>query len=92
MTQAAATERSATEGPAPTVKERVQGVLNLIRPAVQADGGDIELVDVAADGVVQVRFHGACHGCPSSTMTLQHGIELNLRERVPEVTRVVPVP
>ena len=91
MTQAAATDRSATDGSAPSIRERVQGVLNLIRPAVQADGGDIELVDVAADGVVQVRFHGACHGCPSSTMTLQHGIERNLRERVPEVTRVVPV-
>ena len=92
MTQAAATDRSATDGSAPSVRERVQEVLNLIRPAVQADGGDIELVDVAADGVVQVRFHGACHGCPSSTMTLQHGIERNLCERVPEVTRVVPVP
>ena len=79
-------------GSEPTVREKVQGVLNLIRPAVQADGGDIELVDVSPDGVVQIRFHGACHGCPSSTMTLQHGIERNLRERVPEVTRVVPVP
>ena len=74
------------------LRERVQGVLNLIRPAVQADGGDIELVDVAEGGVVQVRFHGACHGCPSSTMTLQHGIERSLRERVPEVTKVIPVP
>lgn len=74
-----------------TVRDRVQGVINLIRPAVQADGGDIELVDVAADGVVQIRFHGACHGCPSSNLTLQHGIERNLRDRVPEVTRVVPV-
>ena len=73
------------------LRERVQGVLNLIRPAVQADGGDIELVDVDDGGVVHVRFHGACHGCPSSTMTLQHGIERNLRERVPGVTRVVPV-
>ena len=86
------TQTATTDSPAPSVRERVQGVLNLIRPAVQADGGDVELVDVAADGVVQVRFHGACHGCPSSTMTLQHGIERNLRERVPEVTRVVPVP
>jgi Fe-S cluster biogenesis protein NfuA len=86
------TQTAATDSPAPSVRERVQGVLNLIRPAVQADGGDVELVDVAADGVVQVRFHGACHGCPSSTMTLQHGIERNLRERVPEVTRDVPVP
>jgi Fe-S cluster biogenesis protein NfuA len=74
-----------------TTRERVQGVINLIRPAVQADGGDIELVDVTAAGVVQIRFHGACHGCPSSTMTLQMGIERNLRERVPEITQVVPV-
>ena len=59
--------------------------------AVQADGGDIELVDVKSDGVVQIRFHGACHGCPSSTMTLQMGIERNLREKVPEITAVVPV-
>jgi Fe-S cluster biogenesis protein NfuA len=73
------------------VRERVQAALNLIRPAVQADGGDIELVDVNDDGLVQIRFHGACHGCPSSPLTLQHGIERNLREIVPEVTRVVPV-
>ena len=82
--------------PAPTetagVRERVQNVINLIRPAVQADGGDSELVDVTGAGVVQIRFHGACHGCPSSTMTLHMGIERNLRERVPEVTQVVPVP
>ena len=74
-----------------SVRDRVQGVINLIRPAVQADGGDIELVDVVEDGVVQVRFHGACHGCPSSNLTLHHGIERNLREKVPEVTRVVAV-
>jgi Fe-S cluster biogenesis protein NfuA len=83
---------SATQQPVPTVRERVQGVIDLIRPAVQADGGDIELVDVKSDGVVQIRFHGACHGCPSSTMTLQMGIERNLREKVPEITAVVPVP
>ena len=77
--------------PTPSVREKVQGVINLIRPAVQADGGDIELVDVKEDGVVQIRFHGACHGCPSSTMTLQMGIERNLREKVPEITAVVPV-
>ena len=76
----------------PSIREKVQGVINLIRPAVQADGGDIELVDVKDDGVVQIRFHGACHGCPSSTMTLQMGIERNLREKVPEITAVVPVP
>ncbi len=75
-----------------SVRDRVQGVINLIRPAVQADGGDIELVDVTAEGVVQIRFHGACHGCPSSSLTLQMGIERNLREKVPEVTSVIPVP
>ena len=75
----------------PSMREKVQGVINLIRPAVQADGGDIELVDVTSEGVVQIRFHGACHGCPSSTMTLQMGIERNLREKVPEITAVVPV-
>src|SRR5438093_13309723 len=81
----------ATE-PSASIRQRVQGVIDLIRPAVQADGGDIELVDVTPDRVVQIRFHGACHGCPSSTMTLQEGIERNLREKIPEVTQVVPVP
>ena len=75
----------------PNIHQKVQGVIDLIRPAVQADGGDIELVGVTEAGVVQIRFHGACHGCPSSTMTLQHGIEANLRQQVPEVTGVVPV-
>jgi Fe-S cluster biogenesis protein NfuA len=75
-----------------SVRDKVQGVINLIRPAVQADGGDIEIVDVTGDGVVQIRFHGACHGCPSSTMTLQDGIVRILRDKVPEVTQVVPVP
>ena len=83
---------TSTQLPAPSVREKVQSVINLIRPAVQADGGDIELVDVGTDGIVQIRFHGACHGCPSSTMTLQMGIERNLREKVAEVTQVVPVP
>lgn len=74
-----------------TVRQRVQSVIDLIRPAVQADGGDIGLVDVTGQGVVQIRFHGACHGCPSSHMTLQMGIERNLRDHVPEITQVVPV-
>jgi Fe-S cluster biogenesis protein NfuA len=75
----------------PSIRQKVQDVIDLIRPAVQADGGDIELVEVTRQGVVQIRFHGACHGCPSSHMTLQMGIERNLRERVPEVTQVIPV-
>ena len=72
--------------------DRVQAVIDLIRPAVQADGGDIELVGVTDDGVVQVRFHGACNGCPSSNLTLHMGIERNLKDQVPQVTRVVAVP
>jgi Fe-S cluster biogenesis protein NfuA len=88
--QPASSSPSAATGAA--VRDRVQGVINLIRPAVQADGGDIELVDVTGDGTVQIRFHGACHGCPSSSMTLHQGIERNLREKIPEVTRVVAVP
>lgn len=83
------TMTSATQ--TPSVRERVQTVINLIRPAVQSDGGDIELVDVTDAGVVQIRFHGACIGCPSSNLTLQMGIERNLRERVPEVTQVIAV-
>jgi Fe-S cluster biogenesis protein NfuA len=83
---------TATQDIPTDLRQRVQGVIELIRPAVQADGGDIELVDVAHDGVVSVRFHGACIGCPSSNLTLQMGIEANLRQQVPEVTRVIPVP
>jgi Fe-S cluster biogenesis protein NfuA len=56
---------------------------------IQGDGGDIELVDVDADGVVHVRLHGACVGCPSASMTLTMGIERNLKDQIPEVTRVV---
>jgi Fe-S cluster biogenesis protein NfuA len=85
------TPTAPTSATPPTTREKVQNVINLIRPAVQADGGDVELVDVTSDGVVQIRFHGACHGCPSSTMTLQMGIERNIREKIPEITSVIPV-
>jgi Fe-S cluster biogenesis protein NfuA len=71
------------------VKDRVQSVIDWLRPIIQSDGGDLELVDVSPDGVVQVRFHGACVGCPSLNSTLQFGIERSLRERVPEVTQVI---
>ena len=73
-----------------SLTERVRDVLELIRPSVQADGGDVELVDVA-DQIVQIRFHGACNGCPSSTMTLQHGIQRHIIQQVPEIKQVVPV-
>ena len=71
--------------------ERVARIINLIRPAIQSDGGDVELVGVTPDGVVQIRLHGACVGCPSSSITLQMGIERNLREHVPEVRSVQAV-
>ena len=72
--------------------DRVAAVLDSIRPLVQSDGGDIELVGVDADGVVKVRFQGACVGCPSASITLALGIERNLKNQIPEVTRVVGVP
>lgn len=66
-------------------------VISLIRPAVQADGGDIELVGVTDDHTVQIRLHGACVGCPSSSVTLQMGIERNLRQHIPEIKGVEAV-
>lgn len=73
-----------------SVYDRVAEVIELVRPSIQADGGDVELVDVTGT-VVHIRFHGACVGCPSSTMTLQMGIENNIRKFVPEITHVTPV-
>lgn len=73
------------------VEDRVVRILNLIRPAVQSDGGDVELIDVDGEGVVRIRLHGACVGCPSSSVTLKLGIERNLKEHVPEITSVVAV-
>ena len=61
----------------------VEQVLELMRPSIQSDGGDVELVDVSEDGHISVRFHGACVGCPSSGMTLKAGIERNLKTHVP---------
>jgi len=77
--------------PAASLTDRVQSVINWIRPIIQSDGGDLELVNVTPEGVVQVRFHGACVGCPSSTVTLQQGIERSLREKVPEIIQVIAV-
>lgn len=73
------------------LKERVAEVIDWIRPAIQGDGGDIELVDVDDGGMVQVRLSGACVGCPASSMTLAMGVERNLKEKCPEVTGVVCV-
>ena len=73
------------------MREQVEQALESIRPAIQMDGGDIELVDVDDNGVVRVRLIGACVGCPMSIMTLKAGIERILRERVPGITEVEAV-
>lgn len=81
------------EGAAPrgTASERVQQVIEQIRPSIQADGGDVEFLELTGEGVVRIRLHGACVGCPSSSLTLQVGLERNLREHVPEVEAVEAV-
>ncbi|HEX7509740.1 MAG TPA: NifU family protein [Chitinivibrionales bacterium] len=70
------------------MKARVQEVIDQIRPNLQADGGDIELVDVTPDGTVKVRLQGACHGCPGAAMTLKMGVERMLKKSIPEVKSV----
>jgi Fe-S cluster biogenesis protein NfuA len=72
------------------MREKIEAAINRVRPALQADGGDVELVEVK-DGVVSVRLTGACGGCPMATMTLRDGIERTIREEVPEVKEVVAV-
>ncbi|OGP84875.1 MAG: hypothetical protein A2Z08_05235 [Deltaproteobacteria bacterium RBG_16_54_11] len=69
------------------MREKVEAALAKIRPTLQADGGDVELVDVI-DGVVKVRLTGACGTCPMSTMTLKMGVERILKEQIPEIKRV----
>ena len=76
----------------PTLNDRITEVIGQIRPHIQADGGDIELVNVDADsGKVSVRFHGACRGCPMAAMTLKMGVERHLKDQVPEVAEVEAV-
>lgn len=83
--------RGVTDEGTDSLEERVRAVLELIRPAIRADGGDLEYVGMTPGGVVQIRFMGACVGCPSSEMTLRTGIEHNLKQRVPEVRGVEAV-
>ncbi|RLC15204.1 MAG: NifU family protein [Deltaproteobacteria bacterium] len=73
------------------MKEKVQEVLNKIRPQLQADGGDVELVEISDDGIVKVRLQGACAGCPMSQMTLKNGIEKLMKKEIPEVKSVESV-
>jgi len=72
------------------MQEKVEAALNKIRPSLQADGGDVDLVEVK-DGVVKVKLQGACAGCPMSQMTLKMGIEKRLKEEIPEVQEVIAV-
>ncbi|MDD4889289.1 MAG: NifU family protein [Phycisphaerae bacterium] len=74
-----------------SVHDRVKDVIEKIRPVIQMDGGDIQLVAVDDKGLVTVKLHGACVGCPGARMTLKMGVERTLREKVPEVTEVVAV-
>lgn len=71
------------------MKEEVQKVLDQVRPGLQADGGDVELVEVTDDGVVKVRLTGACGCCPMSTMTLKMGIEKAIKAQIPAIKEVV---
>ena len=73
------------------LKEKVEKVLEEIRPALKADGGNVELVDVTGEGVVKVQLTGACGHCPMSTYTLKMGIEQRLKEKIPEIKSVEQV-
>ena len=74
-----------------TIKERVEAALENIRPVLQADGGNVELVEVTPDGIVKVKLTGACYGCPMSQMTLKMGIGRMLKKEIPEVKDIVEV-
>ncbi|MDD2524522.1 MAG: NifU family protein [Endomicrobiia bacterium] len=71
------------------MKAKVEEVLNKVRPSLQADGGNVELVDVTEDGIVKVKLTGACGSCPMSTMTLQYGVKKAIMEAIPEVKDVI---
>jgi len=73
------------------MREKVEEVLNKIKPSLQADGGDVELVEVGEDGIIKVKLTGACGSCPMSQMTLKMGIERILKSEIPEVVEVVSV-
>jgi Fe-S cluster biogenesis protein NfuA len=73
------------------MKEKVEEVLEKVRPMLQRDGGDVELIDVQEDGIVKVRLTGACSGCPMSTMTLKNAIEETIKKEIPEIKAVEQV-
>ena len=72
-------------------REKLEAVLDKVRPSIQADGGDVELINIREDNVVEVRLKGACNGCPMATFTLKAGIERIVKEEIPEVVEVISV-
>ncbi len=86
------TTQDQSETPGRSLRDRVQDVIEQIRPLIQQDGGDLELVDVSEGGEVRVRLRGACVGCPMAQMTMTQGVEQRIRQEVPEVSQVIQVP
>lgn len=72
-------------------KTKLAAILEKVRPSIQADGGDVELVNIRDDNVVEVRLKGTCNGCPMATLTLKAGIERIIKEEIPEVAEVISV-
>ncbi|MDY0218625.1 MAG: NifU family protein [Candidatus Cloacimonas acidaminovorans] len=72
-------------------KEKIESILAKVRPSIQADGGDVELINIREDNVIEVRLKGTCNGCPMATLTLKAGIERLIKEEVPEVKEVIAV-
>ncbi len=72
-------------------KEKIESILAKVRPSIQADGGDVELINIREDNVIEVRLKGTCNGCPMATLTLKAGIERLIKEEIPEVKEVIAV-
>jgi len=72
-------------------KEKIESILEKVRPSIQADGGDVELINIREDNVIEVRLKGTCNGCPMATLTLKAGIERLIKEEIPEVKEVIAV-
>ncbi len=74
-----------------TIRERVEKVIEMIRPYLKADGGDIQLIDVTDDGIVKVQMLGMCGGCPFAQITLQNTVEASIKKEVPEIKQVISI-
>ncbi len=72
-------------------KEKIESILAKVRPSIQADGGDVELINIREDNVIEVRLKGTCNGCPMATLTLKAGIERLIKDEIPEVKEVIAV-